>query len=105
MIAVALRAALGIGSDPARIMTAGTGLFMAVVGNYLGKLRRGRWVGIRTPWTLADDEVWLRTHRLGGWLLVPTGALSCLAALAGAPVRIACASWRISRATRFRATW
>ena len=48
------------------------GLFV-VVGNYLGKVRRNFFVGIRTPWTLASDEVWARTHRVGGWLFVLAG--------------------------------
>jgi immunity protein, SdpI family len=48
------------------------GLFV-VIGNYLGKVRKNFFVGIRTPWTLASDEVWARTHRVGGWLFVLAG--------------------------------
>ena len=48
------------------------GLFI-IVGNYLGKVRRNFFIGIRTPWTLASDEVWARTHRVGGWLFVMAG--------------------------------
>ena len=48
------------------------GLFV-VIGNYLGKVRRNFFVGIRTPWTLTSDEVWARTHRVGGWLFVLAG--------------------------------
>ncbi len=43
------------------------------MGNYMGKLRRNFWAGIRTPWTLSSDVVWERTHRLGGWLFVIGG--------------------------------
>jgi len=32
-------------------------------------------VGIRTPWTLADEEVWVRTNRVGGWLMVLAGVV------------------------------
>lgn len=39
----------------------------------MGKLRRNTWMGIKTPWTLADDRVWERTHRLAGWLFVVAG--------------------------------
>ena len=45
------------------------------IGNYLGKLRRNFWAGIRTPWTLLNDTVWERTHRFAGWLFVGTGAI------------------------------
>ncbi|HLI06529.1 MAG TPA: SdpI family protein [Ktedonobacteraceae bacterium] len=47
-------------------------LFM-FLGNYMGKLRRNFWAGFRTPWTLASETVWERTHRLGGWLMVLGG--------------------------------
>ena len=45
------------------------------MGNYLGKLRRNFWAGIRTPWTLVSETVWERTHRFAGWLFVVTGAV------------------------------
>jgi uncharacterized membrane protein len=49
------------------------GGLLVVIGNYLGKVRRNFFVGIRTPWTLTSDEVWARTHRVGGWLFVLAG--------------------------------
>lgn len=52
-------------------------LLFIVIGNFMGKIRRNlSGVGIRTPWTLADDTVWERTHRLGGWLFVAVGLLN-----------------------------
>jgi uncharacterized membrane protein len=55
------------------MMSAGVGLLFIVIGNYLGKLRKNFFLGIRTPWTLASDEVWSRTHRFGGWIFVLIG--------------------------------
>ena len=55
------------------MIVAGVGLLFIVIGNYLGKLRKNFFLGIRTPWTLASDEVWSRTHRLGGWIFVLIG--------------------------------
>ena len=52
---------------------AGVGLLFIVLGNYLGKVRKNFFIGIRTPWTLASDEVWSRTHRLGGKVFVLIG--------------------------------
>lgn len=83
--AIALRAALDDTLDAGRWLAIAISLFMIVLGNYLGKLRRNRWIGIRTPWTLADDEVWSRSHRLGGWTVAVGGALGLLVTLAGAP--------------------
>jgi uncharacterized membrane protein len=30
-------------------------------------------VGIRTPWTLESKEVWVKTHRVGGPLMIVLG--------------------------------
>jgi uncharacterized membrane protein len=65
---------------------AGTGLLFIVVGNYLGKVRKNFFIGIRTPWTLASDEVWSRTHRLGGWIFVMIGFFMFLNAFVRFPV-------------------
>ncbi len=51
----------------------GIGLLFVVLGNYLPKVRSNFFVGIRTPWTLSSDEVWVRTHRLAGKLMVIMG--------------------------------
>ena len=53
------------------------GLFM-ILGNYLQQARANFFIGIRTPWTLSDDEVWRKTHRLGGKLFMAGGLLILL---------------------------
>lgn len=57
------------------------GLMLALTGNLFGKLRRNFYVGIRTPWTLANNEVWERTHRLGGRVFVAVGLTASVAGL------------------------
>lgn len=42
-------------------------LFM-LIGNYLGNIRPNYFVGIKVPWTLNNDEVWTRTHKMAGKL-------------------------------------
>lgn len=54
-------------------MIAAAGVLFIVVGNVFGKLRWNYTVGIRTPWTLADERVWDKTHRFGGWVFVIGG--------------------------------
>lgn len=61
------------------------GVLLMVLGNYMGKLRKNFFVGIRTPWTLASDAVWERTHRLGGWLFMLAGLVTVIGALVDAP--------------------
>jgi len=57
------------------IVPLGVGLLFLILGNYMGKVRKNFFIGIRTPWTLASDEVWARTHRLGGWVFMLSGFL------------------------------
>ncbi|MBU2678096.1 MAG: SdpI family protein [Gammaproteobacteria bacterium] len=68
-----LLAASGRNVHMNEMIFAGVGLLFIVLGNYLGKVRKNFFIGIRTPWTLASDEVWNRTHRLGGWIFVLIG--------------------------------
>lgn len=55
----------------AKIAAAVISLLIAVAGNYLPKLKRNPLIGIRTKWTLEDEEVWRKTHHFGGlvWLI------------------------------------
>jgi len=64
-------------------MFVGMGILFVVLGNLLGKVTRNFFVGIRTPWTLASEEVWLRTHRLAGKLFVVAGFVVTANALIG----------------------
>jgi uncharacterized membrane protein len=56
-------------------------LFFALLGNVLGRVKRNFWMGVRTPWTLANEAVWNQTHRVAGWLWVAGGLLGCVGVL------------------------
>src|SRR5262245_20049327 len=58
-----------------RPFLAGFFIFFALIGNVLGKVRRNFWMGVRTPWTLADVQVWDRTHRVAAWSFTAVGVL------------------------------
>ncbi|WP_299457484.1 SdpI family protein [uncultured Microscilla sp.] len=51
-------------------------LLFLVLGNFMGKLRPNYFVGIRTPWTIENEDVWVKTHRLGGQVWVVTALIS-----------------------------
>ena len=57
------------------------GALIALVGNYLSKIRSNFFFGIRTPWTLSSDRSWNRTHRVGSRLFVALGVLIAFSAL------------------------
>jgi len=43
------------------------GGFFYYIGVMMEKAKRNYFIGIRTPWTLAHDDVWDETHRVGAW--------------------------------------
>jgi uncharacterized membrane protein len=47
--------ALGAHVDVSLVVCLAVSVLILFLGNYLGKLRRNFWAGIRTPWTLASD--------------------------------------------------
>ncbi len=49
------------------------GLILVVFGNVLPRLRPNSVVGVRTRWALADEAVWMKTHRAGGYFLFVFG--------------------------------
>ena len=51
------------------------GLMFITIGNYLPKARQNYTIGIKIPWTLANEENWNRTHRLAGYLWMFCGIL------------------------------
>lgn len=57
------------------------GLLFVFVGIMLRQAKRNYSIGIRTPWTLASDRVWDRTHRLGAVLFIASGILSAMGVL------------------------
>lgn len=78
-------AALGWPVDTGRLIIAGTGAMLVLIGNQLGKSRSMYLIGMRTPWTLASEDVWIRTHRLAGKLMVAAGLLIAGLALIDLP--------------------
>lgn len=59
-------------------------LLFLILGNYLSKLRPNYFFGVRTPWTLENQEVWRRTHRFTGRVWMISGVLLFVLALIAA---------------------
>jgi uncharacterized membrane protein len=69
------------GSLEVYVLGIGFGLLFILLGNYLPKLPRNWFFGIRVPWTLSSEIVWKKTHVLGGWLFVTAGILVVILSL------------------------
>ena len=60
------------------VVPAAVGLLFIVIGNYMSKIKTNWFLGIRTPWTLSNEEVWNKTHRLGGKVFITMGVVMIL---------------------------
>lgn len=56
------------------------GIIFIVIGNYLQRVRSNYFMGIRTPWTLSNENVWKKTHRLSGKIFFIGGLLILISA-------------------------
>lgn len=54
------------------------GVLFIVAGNLIGRAEPNWFIGIRTPWTLSNDAVWRKTHKVGGPLFQAAGVVSIL---------------------------
>jgi len=79
---VTLALGTGLVHDGTRLVFGLVGAMLVALGNYLGKVKPNWFAGIRTPWTLSNDEVWRRTNRLGGRAFVLAGAGTIVLAIA-----------------------
>lgn len=50
-------------------------LFMIIFGNSSPKIPLNRFLGLRLPWTIRDEETWRIAHRLIGYLSFPISIL------------------------------
>ncbi|MEE8360566.1 MAG: SdpI family protein [Gemmatimonadales bacterium] len=66
---------LGWPIDIPLLIPVGVGLLLMVIGNLMPRMRPNWFMGIRTPWTLASEVVWRKTHRLGGYCFMAMGVL------------------------------
>ncbi len=70
--------ALGHSMDVGRAIIGGACLLFALLGNLMGKIRRNFYIGIRTPWAIANERVWNATHRFAAKTLVIGGLIGVL---------------------------
>ena len=64
---------LGFKFDMGQAIMPALAILFYYCGILLEKAKRNWFIGIRTPWTLSSDEVWGKTHKLGGKLFKTAG--------------------------------
>ena len=72
----------GLGKKPpiSTIILAAVGVLLMFIGNFMGTIKPTYMFGIRTPWMLANNEVWAKTHRVGGFTYFFGGLFTAIAA-------------------------
>ena len=75
--------ALNVFSNIGIVVCVFLGILFMVIGNYLPKCTPSYTVGIKLPWTLADEGNWRYTHRIGGFCFTIAGLIVLLTAFFG----------------------
>lgn len=77
-----LYVALGYNLPIQKVVPISIGMLFIVIGNYMPQIRPNYTYGIKLPWTLADENNWRATHRIGGYCYIASGILFLLAGFA-----------------------
>ncbi|WP_105615972.1 SdpI family protein [Vallitalea okinawensis] len=72
---IVLASSLGYGVDTSIWVNFGIGVLFIIMGNYMPKIRHNYFVGVKTPWTIADEDTWNKTHRVAGYYFLIAGLL------------------------------
>ncbi len=63
---ISIAISTGIDFPMNRVIVIAVLALISFMGNYLGTIRPNWFIGVRTPWTLENEEVWRKTHLLAG---------------------------------------
>ncbi len=69
---------LGAKLNIGRAVAPALGIVFYYAGVLMEKAKRNWFIGIRTPWTLSNENVWNKTHRFGGKLFKISGVAAFL---------------------------
>ncbi|MBU0546573.1 MAG: SdpI family protein [Patescibacteria group bacterium] len=72
---------MGFKFNMTRFLVPSMGILLFYCGILIEKAKRNWFIGIKTPWTLSNDEVWDKTHKRGGKLFKICGVISFLSIL------------------------
>ncbi len=67
---------VGIKISPNIILPIELGLLFFYIGTLCENAKRNWFIGIRTPWTLSNERVWEKTHKIGGKLFKIAGIVA-----------------------------
>ncbi len=74
--------ALGYKIDIGKVVVCGIGLLFILISRQIKDIKPNWFFGIRTPWTISNDIVWEKTHKIGAQLFKAFGLILFLFGLA-----------------------
>lgn len=66
--------------DIAKISCILCGIMFMVLGNYMTKAKRNATIGVRTVWSMHNDNTWRRSNRMGAYAIITAGLLTVITA-------------------------
>lgn len=69
---------LGVSINMNALLAPAFAALLYAAGGMMGKAKQNYMIGIRTPWTLANNQVWEDTHRVGGVVFKACGVITLL---------------------------
>jgi uncharacterized membrane protein len=69
---------LGIKFDMVQFLLPSLAIIFYYAGILVENAKRNWFIGIRTPWTMSNDQVWDKTHKIGGKLFKAAGIIALL---------------------------
>jgi uncharacterized membrane protein len=79
----ALLVATGVHININLISGIAVSIMLIIMGNVMGRIRPNYFVGVRTPWALANEDVWRKTHRITGPIWVLGGIANLILTILG----------------------
>lgn len=81
LFGITAAASLGYPLNVGKWIAAAVAIMFIVMGNTMGRIRHNYFVGFKFPWTLANEEVWKKTHQMGAKAMVLGGVVALLGIL------------------------
>lgn len=66
----------GVRFDMTQVLAPALGILFYYVGVLTENAKRNWFIGIRTPWTLTNEKVWNKTHKIGGKMFKISGVIA-----------------------------
>lgn len=70
------------------LIFAALGLLMVYISNFMAKIQPNRTLGFKVKWTLRDEKVWVRTHRVAGYAGVAGGLIMLISSILGMALQV-----------------